>query len=200
VNTHQMDGSGRRVPPGRNAWSVDCAELARTASCRLQQPGHGSQRAEHVRDGLLALEPVIKEPELRSAFTLSSDDFAPRRARAFTRDTLAEWGLYELSDRALLVVSELTTNARRHGRTRPENEAEDITLTLAAQDDVLGIVLQDNCSELPVPRAVQPSALDGRGLHIVSAEADVWSVRLNTDGTGKQVLVFLRCPPAAPAA
>lgn len=150
-------------------------------------------------DAPLAFESVIDSPEHQESLTLPSDDLAPRAARTFTRKRLADWGLDELADRALLIVSELATNARRHGRTKSEGEVELITLTLAVQNGVMGIELEDNSTLPPVPRAGGPDALNGRGLHLVSAEADAWTARLNEDGSGKKVLAFLVRRPSAPA-
>ncbi|MDT0461179.1 ATP-binding protein [Streptomyces sp. DSM 41527] len=147
----------------------------------------------------LAMEAVIANAELHSRVTLASDDLAPRRARVFTRTKLAEWGLDALADRVQLIVSELVTNACRHGRTRSEGLLEEIALTISYQNPVVGIELEDNSRQLPVPRKGSISALDGRGLCLVAAEADAWTSRLNPDGTGKRVLAFLRWPSTPPA-
>jgi serine/threonine-protein kinase RsbW len=48
-------------------------------------------------------------------FVLPNDDTAARRARNAVRTTLKRWHLYGLIDDAVLAVSELTTNAVRHG-------------------------------------------------------------------------------------
>ncbi|MET8678208.1 ATP-binding protein [Streptomyces sp. NPDC004647] len=149
----------------------------------------------------LTLESVITDPELRSPLTLPSDDLAPGRARAFTRETLAEWSLHaewnlnQLTDRAQLIVSELVTNARLHGRTRPDGQAEYVTLTLALQDSVVGIEVGDNSPESPIPRASPPSALDGRGLLLVDIAADAWASYPDRDGPGKRVVAILQRPP-----
>ncbi|MEW1722085.1 ATP-binding protein [Streptomyces sp. NPDC093109] len=150
----------------------------------------------HALSSLLAA--AAESYELREALTLNSDDLAPRAARSFTRKVLTDWGFDELADRALLIVSELTTNARHHGRTKPESEAELITLTLAVvQDGVVDIELADNSPEPPTPRVSGPGAVDGRGLLLISAEADAWTVRLNEDGSGKTVRAVLTRRPVA---
>lgn len=48
---------------------------------------------------------------------LAANDRAPGKARSFTREALTAWGVEDLLDQAVLIVSELTTNAERHGRT-----------------------------------------------------------------------------------
>ncbi|GAA5610466.1 ATP-binding protein [Streptomyces platensis] len=156
-------------------------------------------RGAGMNTAALAMEAVIEHAELQSSISLSSDDLAPRRARAFTRTKLTEWGLDALADRVLLIVSELVTNACRHGRTKSEGVLEEITLTISYQNAVVGIELEDNSRQLPVPRKGPISALDGRGLCLVAAEADAWTSRLNPDGTGKRVLAFLSWPSTPPA-
>ncbi|MEU6230521.1 ATP-binding protein [Streptomyces sp. NPDC047042] len=145
----------------------------------------------------------IQAPTHQASLTLVADDKAPRAARSFTRSALAAWDMEDLLDRTVLIVSELTTNAERHGR-RPawqeppggtgQDSAEQITLTLAVQADLVGIEVEDNSPLLPMPRASSPQDTSGRGLQLVSAAADVWMVRPNEDGTGKRVLAFVQRP------
>ncbi|GFE17896.1 hypothetical protein Sgleb_59430 [Streptomyces glebosus] len=166
-----------------------------TAAAAESLMGSGGWReGAGMKTAALALEAVIEHAELQSSISLSSDDLAPRRARAFTRTKLAEWSLDVLVDRVLLIVSELVTNARCHGRTKPEGLSEEITLKISYQNAVVGIELEDNSRQLPVPRKGPTGALDGRGLCLVAAEADAWTSCLKPDGTGKRVLAFLRWP------
>lgn len=146
------------------------------------------------------LESAVERPSLRTSLDVPLDDLAPRTARAFTRATLEAWELCDLRDRALLIVSELATNARRHGRTLPESQPEDMRLTLAFHDGVLGIELEDNSSVPPIPRSAPTDVLNGRGLHLVAAEADAWMSRPKPCGAGKSVLAFIRSPDTAPSA
>ncbi|MGW0653317.1 HAD-IA family hydrolase [Streptomyces umbrinus] len=155
-----------------------------------------------------SLESVIESPENRVSLTMVSDDMAARAARAFTRETLSAWGLEDLMDRTVLIVSELTTNAERHGRTpvdieRPADAngrmvVEHITLTLTVQSGIVGIEVEDNSPLPPIPRASGPDSLDGRGLLLVTAEADAWTACLNDDGSGKQVLAVVRRRESVP--
>jgi len=149
-----------------------------------------------------SLESVIESPEYRVSFTMVSDDRAPGAARTFTRETLSAWGLEDLMDRSVLIVSELTTNAERHGGTPGDTErpadangqvvAEHITLTLAAQNGIVGIEVEDNSPLPPRPRVSGPDSLDGRGLLLVTAEADAWTACPNEDGSGKRVLAVVK--------
>ena len=143
-------------------------------------------------------------PEQQKSLTLAANDRAPGAARCFTRDVLTAWGLEELMDQAVLIVSELTTNAESHGR-RKENAGgassglqgkkdEEITLTLAVQAQVVTIEVEDNSPCAPVQRVPEQYGTSGRGLWLVSAMADSWTTRPTEDGTGKRVLAFLSRP------
>lgn len=115
-------------------------------------------------DRIESLGSVISTPEQKKSLTLAANDRAPGKARSFTREALTAWGMEDLLDQVVLIVSELTTNAERHGRTpgagqslppRVEGEpVEEITLTLALQAGVVGIEVEDNSPEPPVPQTV----------------------------------------------
>ncbi|CAM5654101.1 hypothetical protein GCM10010261_63920 [Streptomyces pilosus] len=155
-------------------------------------------------DRIESLGSVISAPEHQKNLTLAANDRAPGRARSFTREALTAWGVENLLDQAVLVVSELTTNAERHGRTPnadlvllPRTDAkpvDEITLTLALQAGVVGIEVEDNSPEPPVPQISSLYATSGRGLHLVSATADAWTVCPNEDGRGKRVIALVRRP------
>lgn len=104
-------------------------------------------------------------------------------ARAELLAALHSWGLDPLRDSAVLVLSELLTNAGRHARVSPGREIETRFLLV---DNGLRIEVHDS-SEIP-PRAGEPDleACDGRGLLLVAAVADAWGFG-DRDGPGKVV-------------
>ncbi|WP_079277688.1 SpoIIE family protein phosphatase [Streptomyces sp. CB03234] len=104
---------------------------------------------------------------------------AVMHARRFTARTLRGWGVAAEVDMALLVVSELVTNAIAH--TRGEVRLD---LTLAA--DRLRIAVNDASPRTPVKStSVDWEATGGRGLLLVEAMSTAWgSVPLSG---GKQV-------------
>ncbi|MFG2288303.1 SpoIIE family protein phosphatase [Streptomyces sp. NPDC048595] len=104
---------------------------------------------------------------------------AVMHARRFTGRTLRSWGVTQELDVALLVVSELVTNAIAH--TQGEVQLD---LTLAA--DRLRIAVNDTSPRAPVkPVSVDWESTGGRGLLLVSAMSLSWgSVPLSG---GKQV-------------
>ncbi|MCD2468621.1 ATP-binding protein [Streptomyces sp. MBT42] len=154
-------------------------------------------------DRIESLGSIIDVPEHHKSLTLVADDRAPAKARSFTRDALTLWGLNDVLDDAVLIVSELTTNAERHGRVvadpqlGPGSESDhvgEITLTLAAQARYLGIAVEDDSPEPPAPHPPSLYATGGRGLLLVSATADTWCAFPKEDGTGKRVVALVRLP------
>jgi Anti-sigma regulatory factor (Ser/Thr protein kinase) len=101
--------------------------------------------------------------------------------RAAVRKALADWGAEAAIDDNTLIVSELVTNAIRHG-------APDITLNLVADDGrVIGAVT-DQGRQQPRMRPMTDLDTGGRGLHLVNDLATVWGVESPPDGRhGKTV-------------
>jgi anti-sigma regulatory factor (Ser/Thr protein kinase) len=98
-------------------------------------------------------------------------------ARQATRDALVTWRLAHLEETAVLLVSELVTNAVRHARGNCA-----ITLELDAAGTWLRIEVQDGDPRWPQPRT--PAGVDesGFGLVLVDALARKWGVRETAAG------------------
>ncbi|MFD7897599.1 ATP-binding protein [Streptomyces sp. NPDC059479] len=114
-------------------------------------------------------------------------------ARLELRKALAGWGLAELEDSALLVLSELLTNAGRHAQVVPEQTIETYYFRRPAG---LRIEVYDASPELPCRRTAEPEASGGRGLVLVEALADEWGVIEHGGGQGKTVWAALSLPNA----
>jgi serine phosphatase RsbU (regulator of sigma subunit)/anti-sigma regulatory factor (Ser/Thr protein kinase) len=102
-------------------------------------------------------------------------------ARAFARDTLRAWGVSADADDAVLLVSELITNAVRHAGTR-------LMLTLRLDEGALEAEVVDWHPARGIPdRPVDSddSSERGRGLLLPSALAEAWGVTYT--GTTKSV-------------
>jgi len=119
---------------------------------------------------------------------------APRYARRAARMMLAGWGFQDPRwlDDAELVVSELVTNAVRHGGGL-------IELRLEAHDEAILVSAADGSSVVPRRRAPDGGPRDdgGRGIAIIEEFAQDWGVE-NHEG-GKRVWVRLAAPPTQPA-
>jgi anti-sigma regulatory factor (Ser/Thr protein kinase) len=105
---------------------------------------------------------------------------SPRSAAAARRFLAGELGdLYEesLRDDALLLTSELVTNAVLHAHTGVE-------LSVVTGMDGIHVEVTDASPEVPRQRGAPPEldALEGRGLALVAALAGDWGVRLAPPG------------------
>ena len=97
------------------------------------------------------------------------------RSRSWLTERLGGWArlpeeFTELTADALVVVSELVTNAIAAG-----SETVELTLELAA--DRLLVQVHDEAPGLPVMGVPAPDALGGRGLSIVDALSSEWGVQ-----------------------
>ena len=96
-----------------------------------------------------------------------------RIARFHVRAALGFHGLDEYADVAVMITSELVTNAIRHVG---EDPGETIRVTLAHVWDqlALGIIVTDSSPEGPVMREASSTSERGRGLQVVEALSDHW--------------------------
>ncbi|MFE2035350.1 ATP-binding protein [Streptomyces scopuliridis] len=117
-------------------------------------------------------------------------------ARLELRKALTAWGLSALEDAAILVLSELLTNAVRHAHVSPGREIETryLPVRLPAPRG-LRIEVHDADPVRPARRTENVNACDGRGLVIVEALADEWGVA-DRVGVGKMVWAQWRSPGA----
>ncbi len=107
---------------------------------------------------------------------------AVREARQFTRGTLGQWGIGDRFDDVCLVVSELVTNALRHGLSSgpPRIPAQDPPVRLhlmrwTERTERLVCAVRDPSRDNPVARDSEDfSAESGRGLFLVDSFADSW--------------------------
>ncbi|GAA2255340.1 hypothetical protein GCM10010430_43940 [Kitasatospora cystarginea] len=125
----------------------------------------------------------------------AAEPLAARAARNFVKGVLTGWGLLDRLDEALLVVSELVTNAVTHGTV---TKSGTVKVALARAKDFLAIVVEDECPALPLQRAASASALNGRGLALVDNVSAYWTVLRRSGRLGKWTCAFL--PPSTAGA
>lgn len=111
-------------------------------------------------------------------------------ARTELRATLAGWGLEEIADTSVVVLSELLTNAVRHAHAAPGREIE--TRFRRTQRGVR-IEVHDASDRRPERRALAVEAANGRGLILVASLSDRWGVAPR-DGVGKIVWAEVNLP------
>jgi anti-sigma regulatory factor (Ser/Thr protein kinase) len=103
---------------------------------------------------------------------LTAVPHASREARYVARAVLQDWDVATgLVDDAVLVISELVTNAVRHAGT-----ATTLELEIGQTGDRLRIALIDGDATEPRPRSAGAGAEDGRGLAILAALSDRWGI------------------------
>jgi anti-sigma regulatory factor (Ser/Thr protein kinase) len=143
----------------------------------------------------VGLEAVAVGEEALPAVTcpLPAAPESARRARDFTRITLEDWSLAGVADLAELVVSELVTNALRHGllSSRWMPDEHPIGLTLLRRDPYLMCLVTDPDPGGPVLMDPSTSAESGRGLQVVESCSEAWGWQA-VEGAGKVVWALLR--------
>ncbi len=108
-------------------------------------------------------------------------------ARRFVRERLRSWEATEHVDSAVLVASELVTNAVLHARTA-------VTLRVALEGSTVRIEVFDENPRLPAVSPCPPEATSGRGLALVTAVSTAWGMENRSDGK----VVWAEIGPGAP--
>ncbi|MFI2644099.1 SpoIIE family protein phosphatase [Streptomyces sp. NPDC018610] len=138
----------------------------------------GARRDDDIALLLMRYDGLAVRP-LRESWTVWRVPEAVRHARRFTRRTLNSWNVTEEADAALLVVSELVTNALVHTEGQ-------IRLDLTLVNHRLRIAVADASPRTPVkPTSIGWEATGGRGILLVEALSAAWGTL--PVGGGKQV-------------
>ena len=96
-------------------------------------------------------------------------------ARRFTAETLGGWGATELADTAVLLVSELVTNAVLHARSSSE-------LVVRRVETGIRVEVRDESASAPTVKSYSVDAGTGRGLLLVESLAARWGSQPNAFG------------------
>jgi anti-sigma regulatory factor (Ser/Thr protein kinase) len=163
-------------------------------------PAHAAAHALTARTG-----PARRPgPDTRqTSLILGPLPTAPAAARGVLKTALILWGLPHLEDTALLIISELVTNAIIASTTKapPGTEPRPITIWIAARDGELCIRVWDPDPTPPPHDQPPPDPLteNGRGLLIVAALSHRWGTHPAPNG-GKYVWSTLPLNTQTPAA
>ena len=117
-------------------------------------------------------------PRRHLQLTLPACPQPVRLARQVTREVLLAWRLAHVEETAVLIVSELVTNAVRHATC-----TDAITLELRVVQTRLRIEAYRCRPGLVVPRTTGQFDEPGFGCALLDALADKWGVRETVTGT-----------------
>ncbi|MGW0824354.1 ATP-binding protein [Streptomyces sp. NPDC002845] len=163
---------------------------------------------EPLRQGLPPLDPATVSNAASCALPARYE--AVREARQFTRGTLGQWDIGDRFDDVCLVVSELVTNALRHGlspldaprtprvpRVPGQGQEPPVRLHLMRWSERLVCAVRDPSHDTPVAGDSDDfSAESGRGLFLVDSFADSWGWHpLAGTLSGKVVWALFRLHP-----
>ena len=130
-------------------------------------------------------------------FELAAQRTCVREARRRVQTQLTEWGIdSDLRDTAVLVTSELVTNALVHTGTKI------ITCALALHRGLLRIEVTDHAdghdrgdaAPGPIAGDASPTEENGRGLQLISRLSDAWGATIGKNGNGHMVWAILSLP------
>lgn len=138
---------------------------------------------DRQRDGVV--EALVAPRIGRRQLAMDRTHDAPRQARAQVAAVCADFPS-EMRDDAVLLTSELVSNAIKHGRGQ-------VRLELEWDVDEVTVQVHDTGTNAITLGAEWDLAADrGRGLQLVAALATAWGVEHRADGAGKLVWFRLR--------
>jgi anti-sigma regulatory factor (Ser/Thr protein kinase) len=111
------------------------------------------------------LRPTVLQ---KRCVTLAAEPAAAGAARSQVQATIQAWEIPVDASIAVLLTSELVTNAIRH------EEGDAITLVITCAYGQLHVDVHDTSCTLPVPMDGSPDAETGRGLVIVASLSSSW--------------------------
>lgn len=124
---------------------------------------------------------------LSARLDLPAEPASVGQARRFVRGVLADWGLEELVDTAILLTSELATNSVLHARTA-------FAVVVSRTSRGLRVDVLDGSAVTPRVRQPSQTAATGRGVNMVAALADRWGPTPAADLHGFAKGVFFTMP------
>ena len=129
------------------------------------------------------LRPTVLRPR---RVLLATGPAAAAAARRHVRTAIIAWDIPVDVDVAVLLTSELVTNAIRH------QPGEPVTLTITCACGQLRVDVHDTSRSVPAPAKAPPGAEAGRGLMLVASLSADWGYRRTP--AGKAVYFTLAFP------
>jgi anti-sigma regulatory factor (Ser/Thr protein kinase) len=132
---------------------------------------------------LTTLRPTVQRPR---RIALAAGPAAASEARSQVRAAIGDWDVPVDPEVAVLLTSELVTNAIQH------QAGATITLAISCVCDQLRVAVHDTSRRVPVQVDAPADAEAGRGLMLVASLSANWG--FNRTGAGK-VVFFTLMPP-----
>jgi anti-sigma regulatory factor (Ser/Thr protein kinase) len=192
--TGAVTSTGAGGPRGATAPDAGWGWLRRAAEMATQA---GSLSAAAPADVRYAGEPGWPCYPRIAMRTPGTDPGAISAARKFTTLIMERWGAAGRGSDVAVVVSELLSNAVRHGLT-PEGALLPcgIRLGLLHSGPSILCAVTDPSASPPVPREADWLDEGGRGLHVIASLSDGWGACLDVPGqAGKVVWAAFRTAP-----
>jgi hypothetical protein len=174
-----------------SAWpDVPVVLIAETEQHRHDLNRSGITRRITTAPDLISAVELAQEQPLRRLrkFTLPGTLVAPLMARDAVREVCETWELPDLTEDAVIVVSELVDNAIRHARTES-------VLRVELRPSGLSLAVTDGSPKPAALTAARPDAPGPRGLELVDRASLAWGV-MPAFGGGKVVWAVLATPRA----
>ena len=130
------------------------------------------------------IRPTRQQQHLRR-IALDAGPVAAAEARTEVRAAILAWDLPVDESVAVLLTSELVTNAIRH------EEGETVTLVITSACGQLRVEVHDTSHSVPIPVDGPADAETGRGLMLVASLSKEWGFFRTP--TGKAVYFMLMC-------
>jgi anti-sigma regulatory factor (Ser/Thr protein kinase) len=121
---------------------------------------------------------------MRQELILPGDESAPMRARSALDDAIPPPVLNGRVADARLAITELVTNAVRHGRQRPHQDT--LRLVIETDEDYVRVEVEQSTPAIGL-RVIEPPTeesppVGGYGLRLVEQTADEWGFELGPPG------------------
>ncbi|HET6817047.1 MAG TPA: response regulator [Mycobacteriales bacterium] len=116
------------------------------------------------------LETLGSARRRHASVELSCELGSVMRSRRFVRETFAEWGITRAVDDALIVVSELVTNAITHAGSPCQ-------VRLSIDETSVRVEVFDEGAGTPDPQPASSTSEHGRGLHLITALTAAWGIQ-----------------------
>src|SRR6476661_1833877 len=173
--SHDIEQRAIRLEASRTGWTG----ARRNPMTTMAPPRPAERHERHAR------------PERRGCrVRLATGPTAAAEARRRVRDAIRSWQVPVDLDAALLLTSELVTNAIRH---EAGQGAQAVMLAIASSRGRLRVDVHDTSRSLPAVAEVPADAETGRGLLLVATLSDEWG--FYRTAAGKAVYFTLAFEP-----